>query len=144
MKKQIITLACMALIATGCGGGSISTAKTESTPAPTVASEPTIGDTLGITFSDTVRNDKTGNWRLAKYASTTPISDVAQQYYQEYFQSDDEIHAVVNFTLNTTSKVAVIGNEIVVDVFEYVDGEEHDAAELFTGEYLTQYAVSKE
>ena len=36
-----------------------------------------------VTFSKTVRNDVTGNWRLAKLASSEDIVDHAVEYYKE-------------------------------------------------------------
>jgi len=70
-------------------------------------------------------------------------SEWAKQYYDGYFESDDEVHAVVNFTLNTTNAVRVEGDQIVIDVHDYVKGEEHDANLLFTGELLDTQMVKR-
>lgn len=89
-----------------------------------------------------VRNDKTGNWRLSRVATTENIVEYTKSYYENNFSDDKEIHAIVNFTLNTTTKVSkVLDNILSVTVHEYVDKEEHDANELFSGMVLADYFV---
>lgn len=89
-----------------------------------------------------VRNDKTGNWRLSTVATTENIVEYTKSYYKNNFSDDKEIHAIVNFTLNTTTKVSkVLDNILSVRVHEYVDKEEHDANELFSGMVLADYFV---
>lgn len=89
-----------------------------------------------------VRNDKTGNWRLSTVATTKNIVEYTKSYYENNFSDDKEIHAIVNFTLNTTTKVSkVLDNILSVTVHEYVDKEEHDANELFSGMVLADYFV---
>lgn len=88
-----------------------------------------------------VRNDVTGNWRIATIAENIQIQDYALDYYKEYFQSDKEIHAIVNITLKTTTKLSVIGDSIYVTIHEYVDKEEHDAKILFSGMVLKEYII---
>lgn len=93
-------------------------------------------------FSSSVRNDKTGKWRIATYNGSNQIKDYAKEYYEAYFESDDEIHFIVNLGLKTTSKITVIGDKLDVSVYEYVDGEEHDATLLASGMLLKQYQVN--
>ena len=69
-------------------------------------------------------SDVTGNWRVATIAENIEMQDYALDYYKEYFESDDEIHAIVNFNYKTTTKISVIGNLLDVSVYEYVDKEE--------------------
>lgn len=89
-----------------------------------------------------MRNDKTGNWRLSRVATTENIVEYTKSYYENNFSDDKEIHAIVNFTLNTTTKVSkVLDNILSVTVHEYVDKEEHDANELFSGMVLADYFV---
>ena len=57
-------------------------------------------------------------------------------------ESDKEIHAIVNFNYNTTTKLSVVGDSIDVTVYEYVDKEEHDAKKLFSGMLLKEYFVN--
>lgn len=89
-----------------------------------------------------VPNDVTGNWRIASIAENIEMQDYALDYYKEYFKSDDEIHAIVNFNYKTTTRISVIGNLLDVSVYEYVDKEEHDAKLLFSGTLLKEYHVN--
>ena len=89
-----------------------------------------------------VRNDKTGNWRYSAFSeSGLDISEYALSYYNEYFESDSEIHAVVNFADKTTTRISYTSGMLFVTVLEYVDGEEHDAALLFSGDVISDYIV---
>ena len=89
-----------------------------------------------------VRNDKTGNWRLATIATTEDILEYALSYYKYNVKSEDEIHAIVNFTLNTTTNISYLyGNAISVTIHEYVKKEEHDANKLFGGMVLGEYII---
>lgn len=88
-----------------------------------------------------VRNDVTGNWRISVIAENINMQEYALSYYQKYFTDDKEIHGIVNFNSNTTTKISVIGDMLDVTVYECVDGEEHDADKLFSGILLKQYFV---
>lgn len=92
-------------------------------------------------FYSSVRNDVTGNWELSAGASSIPISDHALEYYNAMFTSDDEIHAVWNATLGTMTSIKAMSGLLVVDTFEYVDGEEHDAKLLFSGMLLDSQMI---
>lgn len=99
-------------------------------------------DDTGAHFSvSKVRNDTTDNWRISSIAENINIEEYALSYYKKYFSSDAEIHAIVNFSNNTTTKISVVGNVLDVSIYEYVDGEEHDAKLLFGGTLLKQYFV---
>ena len=99
-------------------------------------------DGIKFTVSD-VRNDKTGNWRISLIAENIEMQNCALDYYKHYFKDDKEIHAIVNFNYNTTTKISVVGNKLDVSVFEYVKKEEHDANLLFSGQLLKEYLVDK-
>lgn len=101
-------------------------------------------DPLGfnVMFSDTYRNDVTGNWRLARIAEDINIEEYALDYYNNYFKSDKEIHIVINFTRKTTTRIAVMGNLLEVSIMEYVDKEEHDAKIACSGMLLKEYHVN--
>lgn len=89
-----------------------------------------------------VRNDVTNNWRLSSIATHEDILEYALSYYKYNVKSEDEIHAIVNFTLNTTTKISYLyGNAISVRIQEYVDKEEHDAKKLFSGMLLGEYII---
>ena len=105
-------------------------------------SNQTDSEKAGIDFvvSD-VRNDVTGKWRKSLIAENIEPKDYALDYYKQYFKSDDEIHAIVNFNYNTTTKLSVMGNLLDVTIYEYVDKEEHDAKLLFSGMVLDEYFI---
>lgn len=96
-----------------------------------------------ITFAGDVRNDKTGKWKLSRTATSEEVTKYAAEYYNTYFESNDEIHAIVNFTTKTTNKISLISDDTLdVCIFEYVDGEEHDASKLFGGMLLGEYHIT--
>lgn len=132
-----------------------STPEVTSTPMATPTSQPTSENTslhksgqydlgeIAVTFSDSVRNDKTGKWKLSKVATASEITEYAANYYNTFFSSDDEIHAIINFSLNTTNKISMLSSDLMdITVYEYVDGEEHDAQKLFSGTLLKEYFVT--
>jgi len=88
-----------------------------------------------------VRNDTTGNWRIATIAESIDITEYALSYYNKYFEDDKEVHAIVNFTYNTTTRISCLGDRLNVTVHEYVKKEEHDAKLLYSGEVLKDYFV---
>jgi len=158
MKKYIAILiaALMMFSMVGCGGSDTSTEvasdeTVEETTETADSEEPandkaalqdafeeSVGNGL-VTFESDVRNDATGNWRLAKYASSENIVDHLKEYYEAYFESDDEIHFVINFTLGTTTVIRSSGESLTVSVHEYYDGEEHDAKVMPGGAVLQEY-----
>lgn len=105
--------------------------------------EPAEIDGVDIIFSDTVRNDKTGNWRLAKVTGDKSAEEYAADYYKQYFKADNEVHAVVNFTLNTTACITCVGDTLNVRIYEHIKDEEQYAENLFTGTKYAEYKVDK-
>lgn len=95
-----------------------------------------------MTFSDEFRNDVTGNWRKALVATDEPIEDYALDYYREYFKSDDEVHVIYNFSLNTANNLIVKNGVLSVSVFDYVEKEEHDARLACSGTHLAEYHIN--
>lgn len=85
-----------------------------------------------------VNNDTTGNWRVSVISEPIVMSDHAVAYYKKYVENDDEIHAVINFAKGTTTKITKSPLGILATTYEYVDGEEHDAKLLFSGDVLTE------
>lgn len=89
-----------------------------------------------------VNNDKTGNWRYAGFGNENiDLSKYALSYYEKRFKSDNEIHAVINFTDNTTTRISYSNGMLFVTVLEYVKGEETDAALMFSGKIINDYIV---
>lgn len=95
-----------------------------------------------VDFSSSYRNDVTGRWRLARIAENKPIEEYVLDYYHNYFESDDEVHIIINFTLNTTNRILVFGNLLDVATMEYVDKEEHDAKIACSGMLLSEYLIN--
>lgn len=95
----------------------------------------------GVTTFREVRNDVTGKWRIYLCATRNNIKDYAVDYYNAYFESDDQIHFIVNFTLRTTTRISKAGNLLDITVHEYVDKEEHDAKALCGGMVLAQTQI---
>lgn len=103
----------------------------------------TINDDVDINFSGNVQNDATGNWRLARVTTMKEIQEYALEYYNAYFKSDDEIHAIVNFSLNTTNRLTKATDDILdIAVYDYVSKEEYDAKVLFSGSLLANYHIN--
>lgn len=166
MKKRIATvvlITAMSLSIMACGGNSSEPKTTpESEPATNEtiletesAATETVSETIvetenedplgfSVMFSDSYRNDVTGNWRLSRIAEDINIEEYALDYYKYYFQSDSEIHIIVNFTRNTTTRINVIGNLLDVSIMDYVDGEEHDAKLACSGTLLSEYHIDIE
>lgn len=101
-----------------------------------------MGDT-GVSGPDNVYQDVTGKWRITLIYSDRDFIPYAADYYHGFFESDDEIHAVINLYLKTTTKITVSGVNLQAVVYEYVDGEEHDAKTLFSGMPYCGYIINK-
>ena len=101
-------------------------------------------DNVDIIFLEKVPKDSTGNMRLAKVKGNKSAEEYPLDYSNTYFKDDNEVHAIVNYTLNTTACITSVGNKINVRIYEHRDGEESDAKELFTGEKYAEYNIDKE
>lgn len=102
----------------------------------------TKSDSLGLNLQK-VRKDSTGNWRIAVVSDSDPIdAERAYQIYEEYLKDHKDITVlgIVNLTLNTSTSINNM-NPLYVTTYEYIDGEEHDANTLFTGDKLTEIMV---
>ena len=99
-------------------------------------------DKLLTIKATTVRNDTTGNYRYSGFSEMgIDFVDYAVSYYNDYFKADNEVHAVINFANNTTTSINCMAGVLFVTVHERVDGEEHDAALMFSGMPLVEYMV---
>lgn len=101
-----------------------------------------MGDS-GVSGPDKVYQDVTGKWRVTLIYSNEDFIPYAADYYHGYFENDDEIHAIVNLYLKTTTKLTVSGVYLNATVYEYVDGEEHSAKTLFSGMQYFSYTINK-
>lgn len=88
-----------------------------------------------------VRNDVTGNWRVTTITTNENILEYAKDYYENNFVNDNEIHMIVNFTLNTTTSISRVFDMISVTVKERIEKEEHDAKLLGSGKVLSEYFI---
>ena len=102
------------------------------------------GNTVHVDFHSSVPNDVTGKWRLAIVNTQLPVSDYLISYYQTFFKSDDEIHAIINTADNTTTCVSVLAGMFDVAVHQYIQGEENDAKVLFGGDLISEEFYDKE
>lgn len=102
-------------------------------------------DTTGIDFDycGAVKNDVTGKWRLAKVNTDSIPLEYVLEYYNTYFDSNDEIHAIINYNSNTTVRVQVLLETLLsVTELKHIEGEENDAKLLFSGDVIDDYVIN--
>ena len=99
---------------------------------------------FSVTFNSEYPNDVTGNWRLAMITEDIDIENYVLDYYNNYFTADKEVHIIINFARNTTTRINKFGNILYVTIMDYVDTEEHDAKLACTGNLLAEYHVDIE
>ncbi len=99
---------------------------------------------IDFDYCGVVRNDTTKNWRLSKVYTDFDAVDYALYYYNRYFQSDNEIHAIINYSNNTTVRIRSTLGMLDVSVLSHIDGEENDAKILFSGDVIQDYMISIE
>ena len=148
MKKAIVMMLLAGALVSACGKTEEAPKTVEEIPVqeeaaeeaqdPREAFEESFG--LSCIFSDSVRNDKTGKWRMMRYSAGKDFTPYAADYYAAYFESDDEVHAVVDLK-HGTYMITCSGGQLFVDLHAYVDGEEHDAQLLGSGDLISQYVV---
>lgn len=97
---------------------------------------------FNVNFFNEFHNDSTGRWRKALVATGDQIQDYALDYYNAYFKSDDEVHVIYNFSLNTVNCLTVLGDVLNVSITDYIDGEEHDANIACGGTSLGNYHIN--
>ncbi len=116
------------------------------TTVPEPPAETTGEPAPNITFDycGNVKNDKTGKWRLSKVNSTLDVTEYALYYYKNYFKSDDEIHAIINYSNDTTIRIRTISALGLLDVttLTHIQGEENNADILFGGDVINSYMIN--
>ncbi len=125
--------------------------QTEEKPKPEPEEKPeeepekrpdTIDGDIKVSFSDSVPEDAKGLFRLARVDTNKEIQDYALEYYKSYFQSDEEIHGIINSALSTTNRLSIIPpSTLEIMVFDYVENEELSAKTLFGGTLIKQYWI---
>lgn len=90
-----------------------------------------------------VLDDVTNNWKLCTTSNNNLINfeKYALDYYNNIFNNDSEIHAIVNFANKTTSKLVSNGYNLYLTIYDYVKNEEHSAKTLFSGDILADYII---
>lgn len=93
-------------------------------------------------FYGSVENDPTGAVRELRIYSGADVSRYALSYYYAYFAADDEIHYIVDSSgWSGTWRLRVDGDQLLVDRFEAVPGEDQDGSRLGTGALIASYRV---
>lgn len=87
-----------------------------------------------------MRNDTTGNWRLATTSKKVDIKKYGKSYAEKYMSSS-EVHVLVNFSTKTTTILNKSDGMLFATIHEYVDKEEHDANKAGTGMVLASYNI---
>lgn len=86
-----------------------------------------------ISAPSSVLHDKTGKWRLSLYTSSVNPDQFIINYYKSFFNSDDEVHWIINFGTNTTTCVRYSQGLLSFEIHERVPNEELDASTLGSG-----------
>lgn len=158
MKKKYTCALCLYLLMlTGCSKSTetSSTAQSSAITYPKFdANVPTRDTSIGksdksvdvfrlVPERATVTNDVTHRWRYSRvYEANVDFTEYAASYYDKFFQSSEEIHAVINMRDNTTTKIMTFdGKVLIVTVMRHIDNEEYDAKTLFSGDALHEYSV---
>lgn len=150
MKRRNVIALCVAvfafaLVGTSCGSSGNNTTSKQSTATESQETESTSShkeiDGVDISFAGPMNDDVTGNFRLARVNTQKEAKDYAVDYYHNYFTNDDEIHWLVNFSLNTTSSITCMGDQLYVDTYDYVKDEELSAKEIGGGTLLSEYTI---
>lgn len=111
-------------------------------PPAEIAGEP--APNITFDYCGNVKNDKTGKWRLSKVNSALDVTEYALYYYKNYFKSDDEIHAIINYSNDTTIRIRTISALGLLDVttLTHIQGEENNADILFGGDVINSYMIN--
>lgn len=104
------------------------------------ALEEEVGDSFSIRK---LSDDVTGNWRVASVVTPKYITDYAVDYYNAFFESDDEIHIIINFGTKTKNVIRSMYGMLSVSVYEHVENEELSANTLLDsgGYHFAEYLI---
>lgn len=105
-----------------------------------------IGDSLAIDFDLNgpleFPDDVTGKWRKVTFAEgEVEFQYYTLCYYDTYFESDDEVHVLYNFSNKTVNCINCFGSFLDLRVLDYVDKEEHSAKAACGGTLLAEYHI---
>lgn len=157
MKKIILPIICTMTLLSACNHSKTQTIDSASKQQPetesnlaTALEEDIIKNDgvydlngISVTFTTTIPNDVTGYWRLATLSTDKDPTEYILNYYDSFFQSDRELHAIINYYTNTTTCIGILTSDSLnAKVYQYINGEEFDAAELFSGTLLKEYSIN--
>ena len=115
---------------------------TTTTPATTITTKKA-SKFDDYVLNESIRNDTTGNWKSVLVAEKLDVVKNAVDLYDYYFDDNKTILAVINMSTKTTAKISVLyDGTLDVTIYGYVDGEEHDANLMFSGNVLSEYWVT--
>ena len=105
-----------------------------------------IGDSLAIDFDLNgpleFPDDATGKWRKVTFVEgEVEFQYYTLCYYDTYFESDDEVHVLYNFSNKTVNCINCFGSFLDLRVLDYVDKEEHSAKAACGGTLLAEYHI---
>lgn len=105
-----------------------------------------IGDSLAIDFDLNgpleFPDDATGKWHKVTFAKgEVEFQYYTLCYYDTYFESDDEVHVLYNFSNKTVNCINCFGSFLDLRVLDYVDKEEHSAKAACGGTLLAEYHI---
>lgn len=92
------------------------------------------------TKPDKVRNDNTGKWKKSVIAENLKMEEYALSY-KDLYMEEGEIHFIINFNYNTTSKLSYLDSLLYLTITEYEKKEEHDARDIGSGMILGKYII---
>lgn len=87
-----------------------------------------------------VRNDTTGKWKKSTISESIDLEEYLLSYVDLYME-DGDVHFIINFNYNTTTRVNYNGGLINASVMEYERKEEHDAKTIGSGMLLKSYVI---
>lgn len=99
-------------------------------------------DGVVVDYRGKFKDDVTENWRLSTVVTSKPIEDYAFDYYKAYFNNDNEIHWIINYADNTTSRINCMDGYLFVSTYSHVDGEENSAKEIGGGSFISDCTLS--
>lgn len=105
-------------------------------------SDKDISDTDNNFTVHEMREDVTGNFRKVEIADSSFVpQEYALSYYNNCFESDKEVHYIVNFSTMTTTCITCVLDTLDITTTEYVDREQFSAKDIGGGLVLERYTV---
>lgn len=87
-----------------------------------------------------IRNDSTRKWKKSTFSESVDLNEYLLSYVDMYME-DGDVHYIINFNYNTTTRVNYWTGLIYATVTEYERKEEHDAKTIGNGMLLGEYII---